>query len=137
MTVHNRRLKLIEFDIAGVGFECQLKNWNLDPGIDDGDRQYTYCPDGSFIEETDPEATLELEFFSDWRSGGISDYLWANSGTDAAFVLDHHPNIVGEHVRWTGSVKLKASPVGGEARSTEMTEITLQIIGSPVYARIG
>lgn len=128
MTVKQRRLKLIEFTINGVSFECQIKTWNLDPGVEDGERQYTYCPDGEFVEDTDPDPTLELSFFADWRLGGINDYLWQNSGVVANFVLDHHPDIVGEHVRWTGTLKLKPPPAGGEARTTEMSEVTLQII---------
>jgi hypothetical protein len=127
---HNRRLKLINFTVGGTAFECQLNSWNLDPGAEDGDRQYTYCPDGAFIEETDDEPTLELTFFSDWRSGGISDFLWSNANTEAAFVLDHHPDIVGEHVRWSGKVLVKPAPVGGDARATETTEVTLQIVGT-------
>lgn len=133
MTVHQRRLKKVQFTIGSTPFDCQLQSWNVDPGAQDGDRQYTYCSAGtgnSFIEETDDEPTLELKFFSDWRSEGISTYLWSNPNVVADFVLDHHPDIPGEHVRWTGQVLLKPPPAGGEARETEITEITLQIIGS-------
>jgi hypothetical protein len=134
--VHNRRLKLIEFTLGAAPFECQVKEWNFDPGVKDGEREYTFCPGGEFITETDPEPTLELKFFADWRSGGISDYLTAHSGETAGFVLNHHPNIVGEHVRWTGDVVLKAPKVGGERRSTEMTEVTLLVVGVPTYERV-
>lgn len=142
MSVHQKRLKVINLTIGGTSFECQLNSWQLDPGVKDGDRQYTYCPDGTFVEETDDEPTLELKFFSDWRSAGISDFLWSNPNTVANFTLDHHPDIVGEHVRWTGQVLIQPAPVGGDARDTEMTEITLMIIGSVaagtlVYSRIG
>ena len=37
------------------------------------------------------------------------------------FVLDHHPDIVGEHVRWTGKVLVKPAPVGGDRGDTEET----------------
>jgi hypothetical protein len=139
MSIHNRRLKLIEFSLGAIAFECQVKSWNLDPGISDGERLYSFCPDGADVEETDPEPTLELEFFSDWRSDGISDFLWSHSGEDATFTLNHHPDIAAEHVRWTGTVRLKAPPVGGEARATEMTSITLQVIGDVTdgYTRVG
>jgi hypothetical protein len=142
MTVQQRRLKLINFTIGATSFDCQINSWKLDPGVKDGNRMYTFCPDGQFIEETDDEPSLELKFFSDWRSGGISDFLWANPNTVANFTLDHHPEIVGEHVRWAGQVFIKPAPVGGEARVTELTEITLQIVGSLaagtlVYSRIG
>lgn len=130
MSVHQRRLKLITFTLDGVAFECQLNSWTLDPGSNDGDRQYTYCPDGQFVEETDDEPTLQLKFFSDWRSAGISNFLWSNANETVGFVLDHHPDIVGEHVRWTGQVLIKPAPVGGDARTTEITEITLSVVGT-------
>lgn len=130
MTVHQRRLKLITLTVDGTSFECQLNSWNLDPGTKDGDRQYTFCPDGTFVEETDDEPTLDLKFFSDWRSAGISDFLWSHPNQTVGFVLDHHPDIAGEHVRWTGEVLIKPAPVGGDARDTEMTEVTLQVLGN-------
>ena len=135
MTVHNRRLKIIEFVVDGNSFDCQLADWTLDPGVQDGDRKYTYCStgDNSFIEETDNEPTLELHFFADWRSAGISRFLWANQNTTVAFTLDHHPDIAAEHITFSGNVFIKPAAVGGEARSTEMTEITLQIVGDVTY----
>lgn len=127
MSVHNRRLKLIQFTLDGTAFECQLNSWTLDPGEDDGDRMYTFCPEGEFTEETDTDPTLDLKFFSDWRSNGISDYLWTHRNEVVEFVLDHHPEIPGEHVRWTGTVRIKAPAVGGDARTTEVSEVTLQV----------
>lgn len=141
MTVHQRRLKIVTFTIAAVDFSCQLKSWTLTAGIKTGSRVYTYCSAGEgqnvFIEETDGEPALTLKFLSDFTSGGISDYLWANNMTTAAFQLDHHIDIVGEHVRWSGSVQIQAPDVGGDARTTEESDCALPIIGTPVYARIG
>lgn len=137
MAVHNRRLKLITFTLGATEFQCQVNTWTMDPGIEDGERQYTFCADGAFIEETEPEPTLEVRFFSDWREGGISDYLWANNGQTVDFVLDHHPDIAAEHVRWTGKLMIKPGPVGGEPRTTEATEVTFQCVGLPVYSRVG
>lgn len=132
--VHQRRLKVLSLAIGASEFQCQLKSWTLDPGTQQGDRQYTYCDDplqdNSFVEETDDQPTLALTFFSDWRSLGISDYLWSNPNVTATFVLDHHPNIALEHVRWTGKVLLKPPAVGGDVRTTEITEITLQVLGT-------
>jgi hypothetical protein len=137
VTVHNRRLKLITFTLGGQSFECQVKTWKLNPNEEDGERQYTYCEDGEFFEETDPDPDLELSFFSDWRSSGISRYLWENGGETVAFQLDHHPDIVGEHVRWTGEVRIKRPSVGGDARTTEVTDITLKCVGMPEFTAVG
>lgn len=137
MTAHNRRLKQITFDLDGTEFQCQIQSWQLVNNTDDGDLMYTFCPDGEFREETDDDYAIELTFFSDWRSGGISDYLWENDGETVTFAIDHHPDVAAEHVQWTGSVKVKAPTVGGEARDTEVTEVELQCIGKPVYTRVG
>lgn len=141
MTIHQRRLKIINFTLGGVAYDCQITSWTLSYGIKTGDRIYTYCAAGegqnSFIEETDGEPTLNLKFLADWTAGGMSDYLVTNNMVTAAFVLDHHPDITGEHVRLSGSVQLQAPDVGGDARDTETEEVTLPIIGTPVYARIG
>lgn len=136
MVAHNRRLKVITFTLAGVAFECQLASWTLTNNSADGEKMYTFCPDGEFREESDDDWALDLRFFSDWRSGGISDYLQVNDKETVAFVIDHHPDIVGEHVRWSGNVAIRAPSVGGDARTTEQTQVTLQVIGTPVYTRI-
>lgn len=137
MNAHNRQLKVITFTLDAVSYECQIVSWTLDPGIPDATRVETFCPDGVALEERTPEPTLRFTFLSDWREGGISDVLTANSGQDAEFVLDHHPDIPAEHVRWTGTVRLKAPPVGGEKNNGERTEITLQCLTQPVYTRVG
>lgn len=136
MAAHNRRLKTITFSLGATQFECQLSSWVLQNNTEDGERMFTFCPDGEFREEADDDYALELKFFSDWRSAGISHFLVTNDQLNAAFVLDHLPGIVGEQVRWTGTVKVKAPNVGGEVRTTEVTEVTLQCIGKPVYTRI-
>ncbi|HET6291018.1 MAG TPA: hypothetical protein VFG15_30275 [Amycolatopsis sp.] len=126
MSVHKKRLKLITLSIGSNSLECQVNSWKLDPGVKDGDRKYTFCPDGEFVEETDAEASLELKLFSDWRSAGFSTFLWNNPNTEATFVLDHHPDDPDSHVRFSGKVLIQPAPVGGDARETEMTEVTLQ-----------
>lgn len=137
MAIHQRRLKVIELTLGDppVSYECALTSWTLTNNTDDGDKIYTYCPDGEDQEEVEPDWALDLTFYADWRENGISDYLTANDGQNAAFVLDHHPDIPEEHVRWTGTVRIKAPNVGGDARTTEQTSQTLQIIGVPVYSR--
>lgn len=134
---HHRKLKQIEFSIGSTAYQCQVQTWTLQNNTEDGERYYTQCPDGEFREEADPDYALELTFFSDWRSDGISDFLTAHDGELVTFQLDHHPDIPGEHVRWTGELYVKAPSVGGEARATETTEVTLQIKGKPTYARVG
>lgn len=138
MTANNRKLKIITLDIGGSEFQAQLTDWKITNDTDDAEIKYTFGGDDeAFAEEADASFKLELKFYSDWRSGGISDFLWAHDGETVTFQLDHLPDIVGEHVQWGGSVQIKAPSVGGEIRTTEVTEATLAIVGKPVYARIG
>lgn len=139
MAIHKRKLKLIEFslgtDPADIPFECQISAWTLNNNTEDGDKLYTLCPTGEDTEETDPDFSLDITAFADWRSDGFSDYLWKHDGETVDFTLQHHPDIPAEHVTWTGQVKIKAPSVGGEARENEVTEVTLVCIGKPEYAR--
>lgn len=127
MSVWQRRLKLIQLSLNGINFECQIRNWTLDPGEQDGERQFTFCPEGEFIEETDPEPELTIEYFADWRSGGLSDFLWQNRGEEASVNIVHHPDQPAETVQFSGTIRLKAPPTGGEARETEVQEVTMLV----------
>lgn len=140
----SRKLKTITLTIGGSSFESQLKTWTLTNNTATGDTTFTYggnaddpTEPGAIVEDTDPDWTFEGTFLADWASGGISDYLMVHDGETAAFVLDHLPNQVGEHVRFTGSLKLAAPSVGGDANTTEETTVSLKVVGAPVYSRIG
>lgn len=135
MTQHQRRLKIITLDIGGTNYECQVRTWNMTNNTADGDKLYTFCPEGESREETDPDWALDLTFLSDWTAAGISTYLVEHDGEDVTFQLDHHPDITGEHVRWEGTLRVKAPSVGGDARTTETTQVTLQVQGLPDFSR--
>lgn len=139
MTIHSRKIKLIEFslgtDPTDIAFECQVQSWNINNNTEDGEKIYSLCPTGEDEEETDPDYTLSITAYADWRSDGLSDFMWKHDGETMAVALHHHPDIPAEHVSWTGQVKIKAPSVGGEARTTEMTEFEIPFIGKPVYAR--
>lgn len=139
MTVHHRKIKMIQFSINTIEFNCQVQTWNVVNNTEMGDKQYAMCGGGSeseFREEGEPDYTLEMTVYADWRLDGISDFLTAHDGEIAEFTADWHPDIPGEHVRRTGRLYVKDPGMGGEARATETHEITLQIIGKPTYERV-
>lgn len=139
MTIHNRKLKRITFTLGGNSYACQVQSWQMLNNTEDGEKFYSFCDgdeDGEFREDAEPDYAIELVLWADWQLNGVSDYLTTNDQQTVAFVLDHHPDVAGEHVRWSGSCKLKAPSVGGEARTTEKTEITLPCIGKPTYTRV-
>lgn len=153
MGAHNRRLKFLQLSVGEldspdegdeIGFGCQVESWQIQNNTPDGDKRFSYCYDpansdeenlieGEFREEAESDYVLTARLYSDWRSNGISTYAWQHNGETVNFRLDHHPNIAGEHVAWTGQVKIKAPNVGGDARTTEMSEISWVIIGEPTF----
>lgn len=135
---HYRRLKVITFTLDGSDYTCQVNNWQILNNTVDGDKTFTFCGDPSeFRTETDDNWSLQLKFYSDWRLNGVSDYLMSNTRKVATFQLDHHPDIVGEHIRWAGNCVLKAPTIGGDIRTLEETSVTLLILGFPQYTRVG
>lgn len=138
MAVNHRKLMHSTLSLAGTQFESQLREFNLNNDTDDAEQFHTYGGEGeSFAEPADDSYTLDLNFYADWSAGGVSDFLTANDGNTVTFVLDHHVDVVGQHVRRTGSVLIKAPTMGGEVRTTELTETSLTVIGKPSYERIG
>lgn len=138
MTTHHRRIKVVTFDLGtALGIECQIQNWTMNNNTDDGDKLYAQCPDGEFRDDAEPDYVLDLVLFADWRSAGITRYLTVSDGLTQTFRLDHHPDFVDEHVAWSGLAKLRAPTVNGEGRTTEMTEVSLPIIGKPTFHPTG
>lgn len=139
MPAHHTRHKFITLEIDGADYECQITAWKINPpGNIVGDKAYTMCPDGEYREEVDPEDwTLELTWLTDWRAAGLNRVLWANQGEEVVFTLVQHPELAGsEAVSWSGTVILQAPPQGGEARTTDTSEITLIGVGDlpvPTY----
>lgn len=122
------KLKQVTLDIGGENFEVQLKTFNLVDNTDEAEVAYTFAPDGAYAEETDESWQLELTFLSDWKVNGVSDFLAQHHNEVVPFQLDHHPDVAAQHVRWSGNVRLRHPSVGGDARATELTEITLPLI---------
>jgi len=135
--IYSRKLKEIIFELDGETFQCQIKSWKLNNNTPDGERLYAFCPDGEKFEDAEPEWTLDLTFFSDWRSDGVSEFLTLHDQETVDFTLTHNSDDVEAEVQWTGRIKIKAPSVGGDIRTTEMTEVTLPCIGKPEFSRVG
>ena len=137
-SVLRNRLKIIIFTLAGVDYSAQVNSCTLTNNTVDGVKTFTYGgAQSEFRTETDDDWQLSMKYYSDWRAGGISDYLMQNTRAVAGFQIDHHPDIVGQHVRWSGNCVLKATNVGGDVRMTEETSVNLLVLGIPTYARMG
>lgn len=137
MTAHNRKLTRIIFSLDGIQYQAQVQSWTMNNNTDDAEVFYVFEPGEEFAEPADPSWSLDVTFYADWRSDGIADFLMAHDEEDVDLILDHHPGVPGEHVRWTGTIHLKAPNVGGDVRTTEQISTTLTFVGKPVYSRVG
>jgi hypothetical protein len=136
MGAHNRKLKELVLDIGGTEFQIQCRKAEVQNNTDDGETFFTYGgDDGTFVEPADDSYALDLEFYADYRSNGISDYLWLQDGNTVTFQVTHNPDVPAETVSWSGSLLIKAPNALGDVRTTEITATTLQIVGKPDYTR--
>lgn len=136
MAAHNRKLTQIVFDLGGNEYQAQISSWTLNNNTGDPEIHYVYEPGEEFAEAPEDDWSLDITFYADWRLSGISDYLMSHDGEDVTFQLDHHPGIPAEHVRWTGTLHIKAGGAGGDANATESTSTTFKCVGKPVYTRV-
>src|SRR5580765_5241884 len=134
---HNRKIRNSRISLDGNEFASQCDEFGLDPGIKGATQFHTIDPDSSFAEHAEPDPKLKLKFFSDWRSAGVTRWLWQHRGETVPFVLDHHIDIVGEHVRFSGQVQIVPPAVGGAARTTEKDEVELAVVGDILFEQIG
>lgn len=136
MGAHNRKLQELTLDIGGTEFQLQCRKAEVQNNTDDGETFFTFGGDsGTFVEAADDSYALDLEFYADWRSNGISDYLWLNDGNTVTFLVQHNPDVPAETVSWSGELLIKAPNALGDVRTTEVTATTLQIVGKPDYSR--
>ena len=143
MSIHTRRLKYITLTIGDSpdeeSFECQVKTWNVNNNTDDGDKLFSFCYDpddpdaGETREETEPDWSVHLDFFADWRNNGVSTWAQQHDGEIVGFELTHNPDRAAETVRWSGRLKVKAPNSGGDARTTEMQSADWVCIGKPDF----
>ena len=130
---HAKKLKEVTLTVAGQSWQCQTESVNLENNTDDPEQAFTLCADGSYYEEPDPSYAIVFTALADWRTNGLSRYLWEHDGETASFVYVLHPDDVASTVHWTGQVRLKAPNAGGEGRKTEKQEISLAVLDKPTF----
>src|SRR5258706_5028341 len=136
MVAQNRKLTQITFSLEDTEYQAQLSSLTLNNNTNDATVFYVFEPGEEFAEPADPSWSMDVSFYADWRSDGIADFLMAHDEEDVAFVLDHHPDIPGEHVRRAGTFHLQAPNEGGDGRTPEAISTTLTFVGEHVYSRV-
>lgn len=138
MPAHNRKIKLSELELDGVDYAAQCTTILLVNNTPDPEVRHTHGgAAASFSEESDPDWTLQLNFYNDYRSAGITRYLLMHDGEEVDFTHGHLADIVGEHIRGTGRVQIKAASFGGEARQTDAGDSNLRVVGKPTFTPVG
>lgn len=136
MTAHHRKLKVLTLDLGGTEYQVQCRKAQIVNNTDDPEVFHTFGGDDeAFVEPADDAYALDLGFYSDWRSAGITDWLWDNDGATVSFQLDLNPDIPAEHVVFNGEVLVKSPNVGGEVRAQDVTEVVLQCPSKPEKSR--
>jgi hypothetical protein len=128
-SVNESRVKTGTLKLEGTGyttavpvwveFQCQATSVRIVPSETAGDSLETV---GGCISSSpgSTEYTLEVTAISDFlEESGLVGYSWVNTGTEKRF--EWVPNGASPTEKWTGSVKVSAVPVGGEA-NTRLTE---------------
>jgi hypothetical protein len=136
---HQRRITTISLSVDGTDFSTQIQTFNFDPGVKVGTQQFTLSSAGeghnAFYEDTDPEATLEIKGYEDWRSDGLSDFIYSNVNAVVDFVLEQNPDVSAEHTLISGSLKIIPHVTGGDARTTAMLDATFPVFPGYSYTR--
>jgi hypothetical protein len=97
----------------------------------------TLCPDGSYTEIGRTSYALHIVAAQDWSSTGLARFLWDNEGALATFTYQPHgaatvPSDTTPGM--TGSVRLVAPNMGGEAESYAELDVTMPCTAKPTLA---
>lgn len=100
----------------------------------DGDTFYTFGAGSAGVgrETVEPDWSVVLSGKADWSATGISRYMHDNDGATVTLTITFDTGVTGWTRRWVGDVVMKEPTDGGEARTGEAFETTLQYYGKPV-----
>jgi hypothetical protein len=97
----------------------------------------TLCPDGSFTEIGRTSYALHIVAAQDWSATGLARFLWDNEGALATFTYQPHGAAIDPSDStpgMTGSVRLVAPNMGGEAESYAELDVTMPCTAKPTLA---
>jgi hypothetical protein len=128
--------KIVFFTLGGTDFSDDVTSArvNSTPGA----VQKIVTLDGVTHQDAEPESwSLDLTCVQDWDSvrPGLAYYLFANKGTQVAFVYNEYPSGTGTGSAtkppMSGTVTLVPISYGGEANIFATTEVSLPMTGAP------
>lgn len=117
---------------APTNFAVPLTAITISPSYDEAGDPVIFV-DGSRIAADETESdSITLNFIQDFEdAAGLIKYLWTNKGLEAAFVFETGTAAqLGK--RFSGVVKLRRPPVGGEAGTRLTSEVELPVVGPVV-----
>ena len=119
-------------DAAGTGWTCQVTAGTLtpEPSTTTSNVPATFCsPARSTPTPGETGYTLDASFLQDPHiKAGLSRYLFENDTKEAYFLLGLDGN---NPPRAIGRVRVQAGAIGGEARTTLTTDISLPLSRKP------
>lgn len=122
--------KNLSFTIAGTEYNSDITAVNLvNEESDDDVTTFADLSAGGNV-----AWTIEVEGVSDYGTGSLWSYCWANAGAEAAFVFKPYGNTTATAAQphFTGTLVVRAKPpVGGTANETFTFEYTFDVKGTP------
>jgi len=89
----------------------------------------TLVPDGAVADVDSPTWTFKISGLQDHETGGLSDFLWDNAGTQQTF--EFAPRVGSGKVKFTGTLYAVHPKIGGDQGEWAQDELELPVIGTP------
>jgi hypothetical protein len=131
MPITESRLKAGTLTLDALPFATQATNVTLTPDVDEeGDRLEVLS--GDALEPDDVESwVLHIEAIQDFDDpAGFVRFLFENAGTVVPY--SWKPSATGD--TWSGTVKVRASEIGGDVNTRLTTEVDLPCQERPTVA---
>lgn len=119
------------FTLGGTDFANQLKKARLIPDTPIQTAR-TLVPDGQVVDSDSTMWTLELTLIQGWETGELAAYMNTNNGSSVTCVLG--PKKGSGKKQATFTVRITPVGFGGEQGNWNDEEITLGVVGQPVFA---
>lgn len=115
-----------------TNFAVPLTAITITPSYDEAGDPVIFVDGSRIAADETVSDSLTLSFVQDFEDAtGLIKYLWTNGGSEAAFVFETGTSAqLGK--RFTGVVKLRRPPVGGEAGARLTSEVELPVVGPVV-----
>lgn len=127
-------LTVVEPPGTATDVSCAVKGAIVTPDTPDDEVVETFC--GPITTPGTTTWTLDLELLQDWRTDGLSRFLYDHRGADVTFRLDMYGSphtATGDEPAAAGTCRAVAPKYGGTSGEYAEDELSLPIVGEPTF----